>query len=69
MAKRLKYKSYSLHGYRNFRLVAAIARQGVRLGHVTPNGIVELPTFNMAYFDPRDTAGLLIEFVESKTVV
>ena len=47
--------------------VAAMAQQGVRLGHVTPTGVVELPTFKMAYFDPRDTAGLLIEFVESKT--
>ena len=44
--------------------VAAMAEQGVRLGHVTPDGIVSLPSFRMAYFDPRDTAGLLIEFVE-----
>jgi len=47
--------------------VAAMAEQGVRLGHVTPDGIVELPTFKMAYFDPRDTAELLIEFVEEKS--
>ncbi len=44
--------------------VAAMAAQGVRLGHVTPDGIVALPSFKMAYFDPRDTAGLLIEFVQ-----
>jgi catechol 2,3-dioxygenase-like lactoylglutathione lyase family enzyme len=44
--------------------VAAMAKQGVRLGHVTPDGIVETPTFRMAYFDPADTAGVLIEFVE-----
>lgn len=46
--------------------VAAMGEQGVRPGHVTPNGVVETPSFRMAYFDPRDTAGLLIEFVEEK---
>jgi catechol 2,3-dioxygenase-like lactoylglutathione lyase family enzyme len=46
--------------------VDAMAAQGVRLGHVTPEGIVTMPGFKMAYFDPRDTAGLLIEFVESR---
>jgi methylmalonyl-CoA/ethylmalonyl-CoA epimerase len=45
--------------------VAAMAAKGVRTGHVTPDGIVELPAFRMAYFDPRDTAGVLIEFVET----
>jgi catechol 2,3-dioxygenase-like lactoylglutathione lyase family enzyme len=45
--------------------VAAMAARGVRPGHVTPDGIVDAPGFKMAYFDPRDTAGLLIEFVES----
>ncbi len=44
--------------------VAAMAEQGVRLGHVTPDGIVSLPSFRMAYFNPEDTAGVLIEFVE-----
>lgn len=46
--------------------VAAMAAAGVRLGHVTPDGIVELPSFRMAYFNPEDTAGLLIEFVEPR---
>jgi catechol 2,3-dioxygenase-like lactoylglutathione lyase family enzyme len=46
--------------------VAEMARQGVRLGHVTADGIVEMPSSKMAYFDPRDTAGLLIEFVQDK---
>lgn len=44
--------------------VTAMAAAGVRLGHVTASGIVELPSFRMAYFNPQDTAGLLIEFVE-----
>ncbi len=47
--------------------VAAMAAAGVRLGHVTPDGIVELPSLRMAYFHPADTAGLLIEFVEPRT--
>lgn len=46
--------------------VAAMADAGVRLGHVTPAGLVELPTFRMAYFNPEDTAGILIEFVEPR---
>ena len=44
--------------------VAAMADKGVRLGHVTPGGIVAMPAFKMAYFNPADTAGILIEFVE-----
>ena len=47
--------------------VAAMAAAGVRLGHVTPDGIVELPCFRMAYFHPEDTAGVLLEFVEART--
>ena len=46
--------------------VAAMAAKGVRLGHVTPDGIVELPSFRMAYFNPEDTAGVLLEFVEPR---
>lgn len=46
--------------------VAAMRAVGVRLGHVTPDGIVDLPSFRMAYFNPEDTAGILIEFVEPK---
>jgi methylmalonyl-CoA/ethylmalonyl-CoA epimerase len=46
--------------------VAAMAARGVRLGHVTPTGVVELPAFKMAYFNPADTAGILIEFVEPR---
>jgi methylmalonyl-CoA/ethylmalonyl-CoA epimerase len=46
--------------------VAAMRAHGVRLGHVTADGIVELPHARMAYFDPEDTAGVLIEFVEPR---
>ncbi|MGJ8669272.1 MAG: VOC family protein [Oceanococcus sp.] len=47
--------------------VDVMQAQGVRLGHVTSNGIVELPQFRMAYFNPTDTAGVLIELVEQRT--
>ncbi len=46
--------------------VAAMQAHGVRLGHVTPDGMVELPSFRMAYFNPLDTGGLLLEFVEPR---
>ena len=44
--------------------VEAMAAAGVRLGHVTPDGIVQTPRFRMAYFNPEDTGGLLIELVQ-----
>lgn len=47
--------------------VAAMRSQGVRLGHVTRDGPVTMPSFHMAYFNPEDTGGLLIEFVEPRT--
>lgn len=46
------------------RAVAAMAAKGVRLGHVTPDGIVDTPGRRMAYFNPEDTAGVLLEFLE-----
>ena len=46
--------------------VAAMRAHGVQLGHVTPGGILEMPHARMAYFDPDDTAGLLIELVEDR---
>ena len=50
-------------------LSAALARlsaRGIRTGHVTPHGMVELPSFKMAYLNPADTGGMLIELVEPK---
>ena len=44
--------------------VAAMAERGVRLGHVTPDGIVDSPDRRMAYFDPEDSGGVLLEFLE-----
>jgi len=38
--------------------------KGVRLGHVTKNGILDMKRSKVAYFNPEDTGGILIEFVE-----
>lgn len=46
--------------------IAAMAAAGVRLGHVTPDGMIDMPHARMAYFNPGDTAGVLIELVEPK---
>jgi len=40
--------------------------KGVRLGHVTSDGILDMPKSRVAYFNPEDTGGILIEFVEPK---
>lgn len=47
--------------------VAAMSAAGVRLGHVTPNGIVDMPHARMAYFNPGDTGGILIELVQPRS--
>lgn len=41
-----------------------LANKGIKLGHVTPDGIVTLPTKRMAYLDPLTTGGLLVELIE-----
>ena len=38
--------------------------KGVRLGHVTRDGIMDMKRSKVAYFNPEDTGGILIEFVE-----
>jgi methylmalonyl-CoA/ethylmalonyl-CoA epimerase len=44
--------------------VKAMEQKGVHLGHVTKNGILNMKRSRVAYFDPQDTGGMLIEFVE-----
>lgn len=44
--------------------VAEMAARGVRPGHVTPDGVIQMPHQRMVYFDPADAAGALIEFIE-----
>ena len=44
--------------------VAGMAAKGVRPGHVTPDGVIQMPHQRMVYFDPADTGGALIEFIQ-----
>ena len=44
--------------------VEDMANKGVRSGHVTPNGIIQMPHQKMIYFDPKDTGGFLIEYIQ-----
>lgn len=44
--------------------VAALARQGIRPGHVTPDGVVDTGRTRIVYLDPAGTGGMLIELVE-----
>lgn len=44
--------------------VAEMAARGVRPGHVTPDGVIQMPHQRMVYFDPGDTGGALIEFIQ-----
>jgi hypothetical protein len=44
--------------------VELMEQKGVRLGHVTKNGILDMKRSRVAYFNPEDTGGVLLEFVE-----
>jgi methylmalonyl-CoA/ethylmalonyl-CoA epimerase len=46
--------------------VELMSKKGVRLGHVTPDAILDMPKSRVAYFNKDDTAGILIEFVEPR---
>lgn len=46
------------------RAVALMQAKGIRLGHVTKDGILDMKTSRVAYFNPDDTGGVLIEFVQ-----
>ena len=48
------------------KAVALMQEKGVRLGHVTPNGILDTGGSKVAYFNPEDTDNILMEFVEPK---
>lgn len=49
------------------QVVERMAGKGVRLGYITPDGIFDTGTKKIAYLDPADTGGNLIELVENKT--
>ncbi len=44
--------------------VKFMAQKGVHLGHVTRDGILFMKRSRVAYFNPAETGGMLIEFVE-----
>jgi len=44
--------------------VKDMQEKGARPGHVTPKGIIQMPSQKMIYFDPETTGGFLIEFIE-----
>ena len=44
--------------------VKVLAEKGVRLGHVTKQGIMDTGRVKIAYLDPRDTDGIFIELVQ-----
>ena len=46
------------------KAVKLMEQKGVRLGHVTKNGILNMGRSKVAYFNPENTGGILIEFVE-----
>ena len=46
------------------KAVALMKEKGVRLGHVTRDGILDMKRSKVAYFNPEDTGGVLLEFVE-----
>jgi len=48
------------------KAVELMQAKGVRLGHVTQDGILDMPRSRVAYFNREDTGGILIEFVEPK---
>ena len=46
--------------------VKAMEEKGVHLGYITKDGIFDTGSIKIAYLDPRDTDGILIELVEAK---
>ena len=46
--------------------VSLMQKKGIRLGHVTKNGILDTGRSKVAYFNPEDTGNILMEFVEPK---
>ena len=46
--------------------VSLMQKKGIRLGHVTKDGILDTGRSKVAYFNPEDTGNILMEFVEPK---
>lgn len=47
------------------KAVKALEGKGVHLGYITKDGIFDTGKSKLAYLDPNDTDGILIELVES----
>lgn len=47
-------------------VVSAMEKKGYRLGYITKNGVFDTGKTKVAYLDPQDTDGHLIELVEVK---
>ena len=47
-------------------LVASLAERGFRLGYITKQGIFDNGRSKVAYLDPEDTQGYLVELVEPR---
>ena len=48
--------------------LAYLQQQGIKSGHVTPDGVVDFGPKKMLYLDPETTGGLVIELIEIKQV-
>jgi methylmalonyl-CoA epimerase len=48
------------------KAVKIMEGKGVHLGYITKEGIFDTGGIKIAYLDPKDTDGILIELVESK---
>ena len=44
--------------------VTILAEQGIRPGHVTPDGVIAIGPKKRVYLDPATTGGLVIELIE-----
>ncbi|MDJ0926034.1 MAG: VOC family protein [Gammaproteobacteria bacterium] len=49
------------------QVVESMAEKGFRLGYITKNGIFDNGRSKVAYLEPADTAGHLIELVEPRS--
>jgi hypothetical protein len=47
------------------KAVKIMEERGVHLGYITRDGIFDTGKTKIAYLDPKDTDGILIELVES----
>ncbi len=49
------------------KAVKTMEEKGIHLGYITKDGIFDTGGTKLAYLDPRDTDGILIELIEAKS--